>query len=160
MNKTKIRLATMDDYDIICRLLEQVDRHHVAILPEFFQSFSGPPRSREVVAAYVEGQDADYILAEVDEAIVGLIDIKKDNHPNYPMFKPYDFAMIGNIVVDEGYRRQGVATALFEEAKRWAKRHGLKSIRLTVWIANTSAMEFYKKQGFQPLTEKMELKLE
>jgi ribosomal protein S18 acetylase RimI-like enzyme len=153
------RLATMGDYDAICRLLKQVDQHHVEILPNVFKSFDGPARPRELIASHVEASDAAYILAEMDSKLVGFVNLKKAAHPNYPMFKPHEFALIENLVVDEAHRRKGVGTILFEEARKWALARDLKHIQLTVWVANAPATAFYAKLGFKPIHARMELPL-
>ena len=154
-----LRTATMDDYAAICRLIEQVDRHHVGILPEVFQPFAGPPRPREVIASYGEAPDADYLLAEDEGQVVGFLNLRKAKYPGHPMFRPHEYAAIENLVVDEAHRRRGVATALFQEAVAWAEARGLAAIELTVWAANAAALAFYEGQGFQPLTHRMELRL-
>ena len=76
------------------------------------------------------------------------------------MYRPREFVMIMNIVVDEDYRRQGIGTVLLEEAKRWARDRGLRAIQLGVWVANGPAVAFYAKHGFQVRTQKMELRLD
>lgn len=40
------RIATLNDYDVICRLLQQGDNYHADLLPEFFRIFDGPTRPR------------------------------------------------------------------------------------------------------------------
>lgn len=149
----------MDDYDAVCRLLTQVDQHHAQILPDVFQPFDGPARPREVIASYVESKDAAYILAEINNEVVGFVNIRKASHPSYPMFKPHEFALIANLVVDEAHRRRGIGTRLFGEAKKWAIARGLNHIQLTVWTANAPAMIFYSKLGFKPMHARLELSL-
>jgi ribosomal protein S18 acetylase RimI-like enzyme len=156
----RIRTATMADYEAICRLEEELDSHHVRILPEVFQPFPGPARPRDLVAEYVEAEDADYLLAEVGSAVVGLLNLKKATHPSYPMFKRCEYAMIVNLVVDPAYRKQGVAAALIQEAGRWARHRGLRRMHATVWAANAEAMNLFKKQGFQTLSERLQIVLE
>ena len=152
-----IRLATMRDYAAICRLGEQVDQCHVELLPDVFQPYPGPSRTREVVAAYVEEPDADYILAEMHGLVVGALNIRKASHPAYPMFRPHDYALIETLVVDETCRRRGIGTMLLDAAHRWAKEHGLPTIQLTVWAANAPALAFYTRHGFVVKTWQMEL---
>jgi len=160
MNNVVTRVATMDDYDAICRLLAQVDRYHFDILPDVFQTFIGPPRAREIVAAHVEGADADYIVAECDGEILGFVNLREQGYPKFPGYRPSRFAMIENMVVDEKHRRGGIGTKLLLAAKDWARDRGLASIQLSVWIANEPAVSLYGKLGFQPIVERMEYRLQ
>jgi len=160
MGQLTTRLATMDDYDAICRLLAQADRYHADILPEVFRVFPGPARPRDVVAEYVEAEDKAYFLAETNGEVVGCLNIARQTASAYPMYRPREFAMIMNVVVDEAHRRKGIGTALLEEAKRWARDRHLSVIQLGVWVANGPAVAFYAKHGFRVLTQKMELQLD
>ncbi|OGV73432.1 MAG: hypothetical protein A3K19_13910 [Lentisphaerae bacterium RIFOXYB12_FULL_65_16] len=151
-----IRAATMADYEVICQLHEQVDRHHVELLPDVFQEFRGPVRSREAIAAYVEGENADCLVADSDAGVVGLVTIKAAPSPNYPMFRSRTFALIENLAVHEAWRGQGIGSTLMHAAKGWAQARGLGTIQLAVWAANSAAIRFYRKHGFDPILIRME----
>ena len=55
---------------------------------------------------------------------------------------------IGRLAVLREYRRQGVATALLRHLLDLAKQRGYERIALS---AQQSVMEFYLKQGFEPV---------
>jgi ribosomal protein S18 acetylase RimI-like enzyme len=150
----------MSDYPEICRLAEQGDQHHVDLLPAVFQRPKGPARSRDTIAQFAEGKDGDIILAASGGAIIGCIWIQKATYPEYPMFKPHDYAQIVEMVVDAAHRQQGVGGVLIEAAKQWSRNHGLRFMQTNVWWANQSARAFYTKYGFQPITQKMEIVLD
>ncbi|WP_436951093.1 N-acetyltransferase family protein [Staphylococcus shinii] len=46
-------------------------------------------------------------------------------------------------------QQQGLATQMFEETFKWAKRKGLRRLELTVITTNTPAVNFYEKIGFK-----------
>jgi len=73
------------------------------------------------------------------------------------MFRPHDFAMIENAVVDKPYRGKGIGRALFDAAIEWARDHGLRHVQTTVWHENAGARGFYLNQGFRPMTVRLEL---
>jgi streptothricin acetyltransferase len=57
-------------------------------------------------------------------------------------------AVIDDFAVDRSFRRHGLATALMNEAVRWAAESGLRTIRLETQSDNTSACRFYSRYGF------------
>ena len=160
MEDIRTRLATMDDYEGICRLIAQVDHVHVGLLPNTFQGLPGPARPKELIAHFVESKDADVILASTDTEIIGLLNLEKSSNPPYPMFKQHECAMIDNLVVDTKRRGQGVGSVLLRAAKQWAQAKGLKFLQTSIWVANAGAKQFYEKHGFQTLNQKIELALD
>ena len=160
MRHPTIHPAIMDDYDVICTLLKTSDDHHIALLPDYFQNHSGPPRPRAWVAAFIESDDADILLAHVGTHAVGCLILKTISLPDYPRFLSRSMAHVEEIVVAPDHRRTGIATALMNHAKTWATQRGLNRIQLGVWTANTPALRFYQEQGFKPITTRMELNLQ
>ena len=160
MKEITVRSGTMNDYETICRLTEQVDRHHVEILPDIFQPFSGPVRSRERVAHFVEQDDAEILVADRHGDLIGYLNLEKAAHPSYPMFKQHEYVMIHNLVVDATHRGEGVGSLLLDAVKHWARDHGLHFIQTNVYSANVTAEHFYTKYGFHSLSTRIELDLD
>ena len=156
----KTRPATMEDYRNVCRLMTQVDQVHVELLPDVFQSFPGPARSKERIAHFVESEDADIILALRDTEIIGLLNLEKSSNPPYPMFRQHECAMIHNLVVDSKHRGRGVGSILLQAAKLWAQATDLKFLQTSVWLANAGAKQFYEEHRFRVLSQKIELALD
>ncbi len=57
-------------------------------------------------------------------------------------------AHLGNLAVDPGYRRQGVARRLLGDLLDAARRHGAERVTLEVRTSNTVARNFYARNGF------------
>lgn len=53
------------------------------------------------------------------------------------------------IYVDPNHRCQGIATALIDRARDWAKSRGQTRIGLQVFIHNDNALTLYQNLGFQ-----------
>jgi ribosomal protein S18 acetylase RimI-like enzyme len=53
-----------------------------------------------------------------------------------------------DVLVDERYRRQGVASALTEAAEEEARRLGFDRLRLTVSVDNSAAQALYRQCGY------------
>ncbi len=58
-----------------------------------------------------------------------------------------DSVILWDIRVRAAHRRQGVGTALFREAARWAKANGYRSLAIETQNVNISACRFYAKMG-------------
>lgn len=58
-----------------------------------------------------------------------------------------DLAVLWDIRVEDGYKRQGVGQKLFEMAAGWAKGQGLSQMKIECQNNNVPAVKFYHKQG-------------
>lgn len=61
----------------------------------------------------------------------------------------YDRAEIVDIIIDEGSRRNGLGNLLLRAALDDCKKNGCKNISLEVKENNSSAINFYKTNGFK-----------
>ena len=62
-------------------------------------------------------------------------------------------------MVDEAFRRQGIAGELFAFMKKDAIKRGFDKIELDVWEFNVSAVDFYRTMGFRETRRWMEYDL-
>ena len=63
-----------------------------------------------------------------------------------------DTADILNISIDSDFKRQGHGTALLNHLIEELKKKDIGEILLEVRAANKSAIQFYKKQGFEEIS--------
>lgn len=155
-----IRKAETRDILEIQRLYRQLDGHHADLLPEVFQPVDGNARENNFVQKWIDRDAADYLLAELDGQVVGFVTVERAAHPKHSMFRPHEFALIDNAVVDKPYRGKGLGTTLFHAAIDWARNHGLRHVQTSVWDKNAGTREFYLAQGFRPMTLRLELDIE
>ncbi len=78
-------------------------------------------------------------VAELSGKIIGYICTKQIS----------DEAHLMNLTVQSDYRRQGIATALFEDAKRDLYKNGCRFLYLEVRISNIAAKKMYEKLHFR-----------
>ena len=156
-NDVTIRTATMDDFAAVSRLLRELDDYHVTSRPAVFHPFDDSAAQRERVADFVDSDDAELIVAEVDLEIVALATVRVTAYPDAPMFRPGPFARMDNLVVDRARRGGGIARELLESVTQWAAQRELTSLVINVWNANDAGVSFYTRQGFTPRCQQMEL---
>ncbi|MBV2123129.1 MAG: GNAT family N-acetyltransferase [Candidatus Thiodiazotropha sp. (ex Ctena orbiculata)] len=60
-------------------------------------------------------------------------------------------AWMEDVVVDADHRGQGVGEFLLSHINRWVENRGIKRVQLVADRDNRSAIEFYKKQGWQEI---------
>jgi GNAT superfamily N-acetyltransferase len=58
------------------------------------------------------------------------------------------FALIGGLVVKDGYRGMGVGRRLCEAAEEWALEQGVTVIRVTSRSTRADAHRFYLRDGY------------
>jgi GNAT superfamily N-acetyltransferase len=152
-----IRPATSEDIPAIQSLYRFLDQHHVALYPEVFQPLETDARPATLIQSWLDNPEATYLVAEIDGAVVGFLNVRKMNSPDTPIFQPRAWAHVENAVVATAHQGKGLGKALFEAAIVWAKAQGLNRMQTQVWSANGPAHAFYTQQGFSPITEKLEL---
>ena len=87
--------------------------------------------------------DAAVFVAEDDGLVVARLSLARDPHP-----ASRHVADLG-LMVEAGHRRQGVGTALLEEAVAWARTVGVRKLELHVFPWNEPALRLYKSFGFE-----------
>lgn len=91
-----------------------------------------------------ESENQLYLLALLDDEIVGLVSITADFHER--------IRHIGQvfIVVKKAFWNQGLGRILLEEALAWAENNSiLRRLELTVQVRNERAVHLYKELGFE-----------
>ncbi len=89
-------------------------------------------------ARLVDDESTDVLLAEIGTALVGSGSIELQ----------LGRAEIGMMVRD-GFRREGVGSALLDGCIEWAKQRGAHKVTLSVFPHNEPAVALYRKLGFR-----------
>lgn len=154
-----VRFAEEKDLVRVNELRRQVNEVHVKGRPDIFK----PGFCRELQDAVYEmcsGEDKNIIVAERDGVLCGMVCVEYIVKPESMYNLERKFYHIVEIAVDETFRRQGVASELFEFIKKDAKEKGFTRIELDMWEFNESAREFYETVGFKVFRRFMEFTCE
>ena len=155
-----IRTATMEDFTAVCQWLHELDELHVRLRPDVFQPFNGPTRPREVIAQFIDEDDGEIFLANVGNDIVGLATIQVRDRADAPMFWPRQNAVIDNLVVSQKFQRLGIGKKLLDCAVEWTRSRKIPRIDINVWSDNKTGMSFFTANGFTPMCQRMELRID
>ena len=83
-------------------------------------------------------QSQMFLVAELENKIIGTVMAGYEGHRGW----------INYLAVSPQHRRQGIGTALMQEAERILRLEGCPKINLQVRSANRDVIEFYRKIGF------------
>lgn len=100
-----------------------------------------------------------YLLKPIDHDVIHSLK-HKDDYCCYQIFdkrliasmiiyKDHVGGWIDHIVVDSEYKHKGIGRFLLGEASNYFKKRLINEMNLEVWSANSSALKFYKKLGFE-----------
>jgi diamine N-acetyltransferase len=146
-----VRLATLDDAELIERQTASVQQLHNEALPSIFKPPSAdlfPPRK---LAALIQDPNSIVAVAEIGGKVVGHIYGEVVNRVENE-FSPNEFYLyIYQIGVDDDARRQGAGTALITFIQDRARALGLSALQLDHWAFNARARDFFMACGFSPM---------
>ncbi|MDQ3164095.1 MAG: GNAT family N-acetyltransferase [Actinomycetota bacterium] len=92
-------------------------------------------------------QPAVELVAEDGGEIVGLLDLEVELKPGVLADRPGCGGMIWSLAVHPDHQRQGIASALLEEAERRGRERGLE--RLEAWTRDDEHVQrWYETHGF------------
>lgn len=151
-----IRFAKEDELERINVLRKQVNDLHVEGKPDVFK-----PGFNEELQNYVyyifKDPEQKIVVADKDGEICGFAILHHIYKPENPFMKVRDFLDIDEFCVDEKHRREGIATAMVEFIKNFAKEQGYHRLELNMWEFNQDALAFYEAAGFDTFRRYMEM---
>ena len=156
--KVKIRAALADDYLPLLPLFDHIDSAHHEVLPDVFVRPHGRTPEEDYFIDLLSNPEVGFIVAEVDNGVVGFIHVIVRETPKIPILVQRRFASIESLVVTNDFQRKGIGVKLVEAAKAWAINNGAESIELNVYEFNESAIAFYRHLGFTDYSRKMRLR--
>jgi len=150
-----IREATERDCDVLCEIMDEVDRLHRKNLPGRFKRPEGPVRDREYLLSVIADPDVRLYVAVEGERLIGVVQVLIRETRDIPILVRRRYGLVENLVVREGLRRKGIGSALMERALEWARSRGATEFELNVFEFNRSAIAFYRKLGYTTISRYM-----
>ena len=143
-----VRFAREEELDRINELRKQVNDLHVAGKPEVFKpGFRG--ELRDYVREIWLDPAKKIAVAERDGTVIGFAVLNHITRPENPFMFERDYLDVDEFGVDEGFRRQGVASAMVRFILDHAREKEF----------NRGALAFYETAGFTTYRRYMEMRL-
>lgn len=128
-----IRPITSRDAAEVCALIHQL----------------GYERSFDDVAHWIRSlekhpQSQAAFVAELASEVIGWIEISIQHR-----LQSSPYALIGGLVVKEGFRNRKIGLRLCEQAEAWSWQHGVSIVRVTSRGSRLDAHRFYENNGYR-----------
>lgn len=139
-----IRTAQPADAGAIIAIQEAVtaEVHYTLAQPDELTLSEEKMRAR--LETYTEKPGWLWLVAEIHNSVIGWLEFS-----NYSYRRTQHAGML-QMWVSEGWRSQGVGTALLETLLEWATENSIiEKVTLAVFHTNTRAIGLYEKLGFE-----------
>jgi GNAT superfamily N-acetyltransferase len=150
-----IREAAAEDYEVLCELFDEVDALHRDNLPQIFQEPTGPVREQEYYRGLLTDENVGLFVAEVNKSAVGFVHAFIRDTPAIPILVPRRCAIVDSLGVKSDFRGGGIGRMLMHRIDEWAMVKGAVAIELNVYEFNRDTISFYRKLGYDTVSEKM-----
>lgn len=130
-----IRAANSKDFNGVFRLLNQL----------WADKELNMDAMRAIFLRGIESQNDEFFCAEFDDKVVGFCAL----YIRTSFWQEGCLGYIGELIVDEPFRGQGIGTALLNTVADKAREMGCRKIELDSAFNRNEAHEFYKQVGFK-----------
>ncbi len=111
----------------------------------------GIPKKEEVeyydIRELIEANNVNFLVIEIDNKIIGCGFGQIRKNDDWAANKIFGY--IGLMFVDDKFRGQKIGKLIVDELVKWFKEKNVFDIRLKVYEKNISAVNAYKKYGFE-----------
>ncbi|MGG2065324.1 GNAT family N-acetyltransferase [Bacillus sp. S14(2024)] len=142
-----MRISETNNYEIIAKLNEPVQNLHASLYPEYFHPYRYDA-VKDFFQNMIDSPSFIFLLLEESNQSVGYAWLELKSYPGNAFKKTYTSIYIHQISVLETYRNKGYGTQLLDYIYKIAKNKNINMIELDYWLANTTAKQFYAKNGF------------
>lgn len=151
-----IRKATVGDVTDISKLYLKLTKAMADLQPFFFKEET---QEESFIKKLIEENTSDILLACNGKEVEGFAFIQEQVTPPFAIFHQHRFAYFLDLLVRPEQQGKGIGTKLINACKEWSKERELDYIQLSVLTNNHSAIQLYKRQGFEEQSLNMYHKL-
>ncbi|HSH80915.1 MAG TPA: GNAT family N-acetyltransferase [Herpetosiphonaceae bacterium] len=150
------RPAEFHDLESLCRLYVAFHEFHVRGVPDRLESLGDPANfdCTELMAnlaKLLENPEARIFVALDNEQLVGLAEVYLRTEESDGPRRPCRYGYLQSLMVQDGWRQQGIGQRLLKMAEAWSATHGASEIRLETWEFPAGPHAFYGRCGYHTL---------
>lgn len=142
-----LRKATQDDVATLQNLNDEVFIDNIKYDTDLDMGWAKGPAGFEYFTQLLGNSCAFCVIAEDEGTPIGYIAAS----PYSISYRKGAYVELENMGVVPDYRSKGIGTILMNEFSTWSKAQGFTKVRVNAYSANTGALEFYKKNGFDEM---------
>ncbi|HEY7356570.1 MAG TPA: GNAT family N-acetyltransferase [Ktedonobacterales bacterium] len=120
-----------------------------ALEPDRVEGEAVARRYLEYLLTTCQRKTGRLFVAETDGQVVGLVCLWLEREAESFLTTLAGYAYISDLVVLPAYRRQGIGSALLQQAEAFALEQGATALRIGVLAKNVAAHAAYRKAGFR-----------
>ena len=154
-----IRRVVEQDYEVFCKLFNEVNELHRLARPDIFRQPVGAIMEQEFFLDLITDEKAAIFFAESAGRPAGFVTVVVRETPDNPVLVSRRYAVVDTLAVRPAFHRTGVGRALMQRAEEWAASQGVNVVELNVHEFNQGAQAFYQRLGYTTLTRRMSKKL-
>lgn len=139
MTDYRLRHATAEDAEVICRIYNQGIEDRLATLETEFRT---PEERRRWLAA--RGPRHPVIVVEAAAGVVGWGSLNP-----FSAREAYRYVADFSVYVERGWRGKGVGRALLERLIALGREHGYHKLVLSAFPFNQAGVALYERMGFR-----------
>jgi RimJ/RimL family protein N-acetyltransferase len=133
----QIRIARPSDAKGIIECMQSVMDERIYLVSEYYLWSERGEQER------IRSPEDLTLVCDLDRKIVGVLTLQRG------MYKKNRHTAQLGIALMNGHRHKGLGSRMISSAIEWARSKGIKKINLEVFSSNLSAIETYRKNGFE-----------
>jgi len=150
-----IRKATETDLEKILELNKNLFVFEAKFTDKYNQDWTFSEIGKNYFKERLNNENCILLVAEENQVIGYSLTFIK----SAPFWKINPVAELENMFVEEKFRDKGVGSALVQETINELNKRGINRLRVGAIYDNTNAINFYKKNGFEPVNLYLEKSL-
>ncbi|CEG27069.1 GNAT family N-acetyltransferase [Bacillus sp. B-jedd] len=153
-----IKMATLEDYEALLPIHKEIHEYHLEARPDIYRSADNT-FIWDYFKGIIENENARIFYIKNDIEVIAFTICRKQSSSDRVTVAPREYMYVEEFGVKKEFRKQGLATMLFEKVVDFAKEKGVSEIELGVWEFNEPAIRFYESMGMKTQVRRMEMKL-